>query len=82
MKIRLDMNIWANVTYRLNSLIKRNSSIQEEMHEALNYINWEVIGLKYISIQPDISKHFDVIDKKKFFLAIIEHGIVWSEINY
>ena len=34
------------------------------------------MGLRYISIS---SNYYNVIDKKLFFLSVIEHGIVYKE---
>jgi hypothetical protein len=36
------------------------------------------IGLRYISLS---NNYYNVIDKELFFISVIEHGIVFKELN-
>jgi hypothetical protein len=75
MKIKLDFNNWMKFTQAINPRIC----------DAVNATNvsWEEMGIKEVFTDPNdgLAKHFDVISKELFLLAVIEHGIVWSEIK-
>jgi hypothetical protein len=72
MKIKLDFNNW----------MKFAEAVNPSFFDAVNSTNvdWEAIGIKEVFTDPNdnLAKHFDVIDKKQFFLSIIEHGIAWT----
>ena len=73
MKIKLYFDIWMRLA------MMDNISFYDVFNNNTN-VNWGVMGLKELSIDPSntLTKHFDVIDEKKFLLSVIEHGIVWS----
>jgi hypothetical protein len=76
MKIKLDFTNWMKFAEAVNS----------SFFDAVNTVNipkWEEIGIKEVFTDPNenLAKHFDVINKELFLLAVIQHSIEWSEIK-
>lgn len=59
--------------------------INPNIFEAANStnVNWEELGLKDLYTDPNdsLSKQFEVTDREKFFLAVVEHGIEYTELD-
>lgn len=53
--------------------------------EAVNSTNvkWEDMGLKELYTDPNdnLSKQFEVLDREKFFLAVVEYGIEYTKLD-
>lgn len=77
MKIKLDFTTW----------IKFVEAVNSSFFDAVNPVNepkWEEMGIEYVYTDPNdnLAKHFDVVDKEKFFLSVIEHGIEFKELKF
>jgi hypothetical protein len=75
MKIKMIFGMWMQFAEKVNPNI----------FEAVNSTNvkWEDMGLKELYTDPNdnLSKQFEVLDREKFFLAVVEYGIEYTKLD-